>query len=184
MHRQKNFFCALFLCLLYIGFSQSADTTEENSELPRGYEGITLGMNFDAAKTALMENSIFGFRGDRDVSLLPTQNRILIETVGYSFVGRSWFQFFEDSLYVITINFNEKRMDFFSIFTTLNQKYGEPTSITNEKILWENESTMLILERPLTLKYVDVPTFNQLQSESTVRKSANDLLRKDFLETL
>ncbi|MGL4982952.1 MAG: hypothetical protein ACRC4W_08915 [Treponemataceae bacterium] len=160
--------------------------TEETSflELPNGYEGITLGSSFESTKEALIANSIFGFRGDRDVSLLPTQNRILIETVGNSYIGRSWFQFFENALYVIIINFNTKKMDFHSIFTALNNKYGEPVSVTPQKILWENEKVMMVLERPLTLKYIDVAAFNRLQEDSSTKKSATEIIRQEFLDSL
>ena len=48
--------------------------------LPRGYGGIELGMTLDEVKEKLKKNSEFGYHGDRDVSLLPGENRVLIET--------------------------------------------------------------------------------------------------------
>ena len=45
------------------------------SSLPNGYAGIKLGMSMDAVKEALQKDGQFGYRGERDVSLLPGENR-------------------------------------------------------------------------------------------------------------
>ncbi|MDR1748368.1 MAG: hypothetical protein LBR47_04845, partial [Spirochaetaceae bacterium] len=71
-----------------------AQEAEEERTLPESWQGISLGMSVDEVKQALLSNSLFGYRGERDVSLLPGEERILIETAGFSFVSRSWFQFY------------------------------------------------------------------------------------------
>lgn len=48
------------------------------SQLPDGYARIRLGMSVDEVKDLLQKNPAFGYHGDRDVSLLPGENRILI----------------------------------------------------------------------------------------------------------
>ncbi len=40
------------------------------------------------------------------------------------------------------------------------------------------------LERPLTLKYTDKVTFEKLQNESVVKKSAEEISRQKFLDEL
>ena len=44
-------------------------------------------MSLDATKSALKSNSDFGYNGDRDVSLLPGENRVLIETDARDTIG-------------------------------------------------------------------------------------------------
>ena len=51
----------------------------QSKNVPDGYGGITLGMTVEQTKDALKKNSDFGYHGDRDVSLLPGENRVLIE---------------------------------------------------------------------------------------------------------
>ena len=92
-------------------------------DLPDGYKNIKLGMSLDDTKAALIKDPGFGYHGDRDVSLLPGVNKVLIETdattgIGSPFLERCWFQFSEDQLYIITINVNPAKMDYYSIFTT------------------------------------------------------------------
>ena len=64
-------------------------------ELPRGYGSISLGMNRAEVEEALKKMPSFGYRGDRDVSLLPATRQMIIETPGgsTSLFGRSWVQF-------------------------------------------------------------------------------------------
>ena len=97
-------------------------------------------MQIDDVKQKLKEDSLYGYRGERDVSLLPTENRVLIESAGDSFLSRSWFQFYDEKLYTMTFKLDEDRVDFYSLFSSLQEKYGEPTSLNPEKIVWKDET--------------------------------------------
>lgn len=170
--------------------SQNTRNVQENGKsFARGFGGVELGMTVDEAKKALRANSDFGYHGERDVSLLPGENRILIETDavsghGFSFLERCWFQFYQDRLYIITINVNREKMDHFSIFDSLCKKYGNPDSVSPEKSVWENEDYSMSLERPLTLKYIDKNTFESLQNKSLVSPSGTEMTREMFLDEL
>lgn len=161
---------------------------DQNSSLADGYGGVTLGMSVDSAKDALKKNSDFGYNGDRDVSLLPGENRTLIETDAsmfkWSFLEQCWFQFYNDSLYIISINLNKTKVDYYSVFSSLVKKYGEPSEFSPERAIWKNEKIQMSLERPLMLKYIDLKTFNSLVDESLVEKTAQEKLRDEFLDSL
>jgi hypothetical protein len=120
------------------------------------------------------------------VSLLPVPNRTLIETSGavYSFFDRCFFQFYEEKLYIITINLDREKTDHYAIFSSLCAKYGDPASLSPEKSVWQNDAVIMTLERPLTLKYVDVAVFRSLLDESAVGASADEFTRTQFLEGL
>ena len=140
-------------------------------------------------KDELIKNQDFGYKGERDVSLLPDQQKVLIETdatkaFGSKFLTRCYFQFYDDSLYIITINMNKEKIDHYSIFKTLKEKYGEPVSVTPEKTTWKNDSVTMTLEKPLTLKYIDNEVYNQLQQYSAVQKSAEEITQQMFLDSL
>ena len=135
LNSPKKLFCALFLLFSIFGFSQdsTADKNSANQPLPNGYSTVKLGMTLEEVKSALLRDSDFGYRGDRDVSLLPGENRHLIETKGGSFLGNCWFQFYDESLYIISVNVNREFMDYYSIFSTLCKKYGNPKYLDPEK---------------------------------------------------
>lgn len=188
---KKVFFCIVFT-LIGFAFSEDAastkDIAEKNentastfAELPAGYREINLGMSIDAAKEALLKDTVFGYRGERDVSLLFGKNRSLIETKGSNNIKRAWFQFYEDNLYIIIIQMDTDRIDYYSMYSALTSKYGEPLSIDPKRAVWKNETVSMILERPLAVKYIDIKVFNELLEKSQTDKAYSDILREEFI---
>lgn len=188
------FAAALLVSLPFVCFSQNrstatSDATNENNTarvvpLPDGYLNIHLGMTSEATKSALLMYPVFGYRGDRDVSILPGFDRLLIETVGDGYLDRCWFQFYENRLYTITININTAQMDYYTVFRTLCQKYGSPRSFSPEKAVWEDENVIMSLEKPLCIKYSDVKVLNEIEDRSFIEESTAEKLRQDFLDSL
>lgn len=174
---------------LLISLAVSAVVAFAGENLPRGFKNIKFGMSVDQVKSELKKDNNFGYRGDRDVSLLPGENRILIETdtaktAPYSILERCWFQFYDGKLYTITVNMRPRKMDHYSIYTTLTKKYGDPDSLNPEKSEWKDDSVIMSLERPLTLKYTDRAVFEDLQSKALVNKTAEEQSKQDFLDSL
>ena len=150
--------------------------------LPAEYRSIRLGMGIDAVKEALKQDAVFGYRGERDVSLLPTENRSLIESAGSYFISRSWFQFYKDNLYTMIFKLNTDTLDYYSVYSKFCEKYGEPASINPQRAVWENEHTRVVIERPLIVKYIDLMVFNELISQSTTEKAASETNRQNFID--
>ena len=160
-----------------------------SEDLPHGYKNITLGMSLEETKENLIKDSDFGYHGDRDVSLIPHSSKTLIETdaergLGSTFLTRCWFQFSFDQLYIITININPEKMDYYSIFTKLTKKYGEPDSFNPQAATWKNDQVTMSLEKPLTLKYIDNQIFDQTQNYSNIQASPTEITREMFLDEL
>lgn len=185
MSMKKIFLVISILCLTLSAFSQGNESSSQ--PLPQGYKGIVLGMDLDTTKDALIQNPEFGYNGDRDVSLIPGDNKVLIETdatkaLGSIFLTQCWFQFYEGKLYIITINMNTEKMDYYTMFTTLCNKYGQPKTLDPSKASWENDDVIMILEKPLSLKYIDKQTYTNLLNYANVQASAEELTRQMFLE--
>ncbi|MBR1403399.1 MAG: hypothetical protein IJ558_04420 [Treponema sp.] len=168
---------AAVFCTAFLAFS-----------LPNGYSGAHLGMDIDSLKDALKKDHQFGYRGDRDVSLSPSDGQTLIETdasqYGYSFLERCWFQFSDDKLSVITLNLDRSKIDHYSVFSKLCEKYGNPNELSPKKSVWRDENVILSLEKPLTLKYVDAKTFDSKKNSSNVQKTTAENARDEFLDSL
>ncbi|AEE16883.1 hypothetical protein [Treponema brennaborense] len=174
-----RFAAALCLCTCFAAVRAFAF-----EPLPAGYGSVRLGMTVEETKAALLKEPAFGYRGERDVSLLPGENRTLIETSGTLFLAECWFQFDEGTLSVITINLNKEQIDYYSVFSTLCEKYGEPGTLSPQKSEWTADGVVMTLERPLTLKYTDSAVFEKLQESATVRQSAVEYTRDLFLKSL
>jgi len=158
-------------------------------DLPHGYKNITLGLSLEETKDNLVKNSEFGYHGDKDVSLVPGTNKVLIETDAeaghrYGFLTRCWFQFFDDQLFIITININPEKMDYYSVFTKLSEKYGNPTELNPKSATWKNDEVTMTLEKPLSLKYIDNEIFDKTQNYSNIQNSPTEITREMFLDEL
>lgn len=149
--------------------------------VPSSYRNISLGSSMDGVKQALLEDPLFGYRGERDVSMLSGENRTLIETSGTAFITRAWFQFSDDKLYIMTFNLDAEKVDYFSIYSHLVEKYGEPVSMDPRKSIWTDGKATMSLERPLTLKYVDDEIFSKLLEKDTTGKASSDITRESFI---
>lgn len=163
------------------GQTKKNGQTDKNA-LPAEYRSIKLGMNIDAVKEALKADAVFGYRGERDVSLLPTENRSLIESAGSYFISRSWFQFYKDNLYTMIFKLNTDTVDYYSVYSKFCEKYGEPASINPQRAIWEDGHTRVVIERPLIVKYIDLTVFNELISQSTTEKAAAETNRQNFID--
>ncbi len=152
--------------------------------LPTGFSDIALGMSRDEVIAKLMANPLFAWRGPEDVSLLSSPNQSLIEVAGLSFVRRAFFQFLDGKLWVIILNLAPDRIDHYSVFADLSAKYGDPVRLDPQAATWESASVRMALERPLTLRYLDLGVLGKLRDAGAARASVEELERRDFLGEL
>jgi hypothetical protein len=166
-----------------------ADITDTDV-LPRSFRRISLGLDLDRLKDVLRNDNIFNFREDRDVSFMPSaQDQTLVETQGYSFIRRAFFQLRYNEVFVMAFTLNVGLVDYYSVFSSFVNRYGEPTSLTPQEAVWESEWTKVSIERPLTVKYIDKHNFEMLRlspAEILVGPSADGarelLNRNEFLD--
>ncbi|MDR0448780.1 MAG: hypothetical protein LBH07_08945 [Treponema sp.] len=149
--------------------------------LSRSFRKLQLGMSLDELKEELAADGLFEFRGDRDVSFLPAREENLVETTGLSFIRRAFFQLREKKVFIMAFTMDQQRIDHYSVFVSLVQKYGEPVSLNPLETVWENEETRISLERPLTVKYIDMAVFKAIMDESRAEADKGVLLREGFL---
>ena len=188
------FLCSLFLCQ-FSGELYAQETSEytipepekrslapENPEdPPRKFRELFLGQSLDDLKSALTRDSLFSFRGDRDVSFLPVREQTLVETTGLSYIRRAYFQLNEGTVFIMSFSLDTRLVDHYSVFTSFVKKYGEPVSLSPGEAVWETDETRVSIERPLTVKYIDKKVFSHLIEESKTRERLELLNREEFL---
>jgi hypothetical protein len=159
------------------------DRAEPRTEvLPREFRRMSLGMGLEDLKTALQRDGLFHFRGDRDVSFLPSGEQNLVETTGFSFIRRAFFQLREGQVFIMAFVLDPSLIDHYSVFTAFVKKYGEPVRLDPKQAVWETEDTRVSIERPLTVKYIDMKVFKELIDQSEVEASGEVFLRQEFLD--
>jgi hypothetical protein len=170
---------ALFLIVLCLATNLSAQT---KVPLSTGFDSFKLGMPLEELKKALKSSTYFVYEGDPDVTLLSRPNTSLIDVTGITYFSHGVFQFLDGTLYSITLELNPVQLDYFSMYTTLTKKYGDPVALDPSTARWESSQVRLTLERPLSVKYLDMPRFLALQKSGTTQKALQSLTRERFLE--
>ncbi|MDC7221895.1 MAG: hypothetical protein PQJ59_18335 [Spirochaetales bacterium] len=160
-----------------------SEETEKLYEPVRGrYRELYLGMGLEETKDALLADNYFAYRGDVEVTMFNNPNENIIDSRGTGFIERAWFQFREEKLFIIELEMSRERIDYFTIYSRLHDKYGEPDDMTPQYAAWYSEDTILSLEYPLTVKYLDRVSFEASLEESRVRDSYRETSRKEFAE--
>lgn len=177
----------VFIIFLFLssvrGFAQQTpeQSTEERQELPKQFRNYSLGMKLDDLKAALLDDNLFNFRGDRDVSFLPVREQSLVETTGSLFVRRAFFQLRDGQVFIMSFALNTQIIDHFSVFTQFVEKYGQPSSLDPRSAIWETDEVRIAIERPLTVRYIDKTVFDDIVNESGLIESGQVRLRQDFI---
>ncbi|MCL2602158.1 MAG: hypothetical protein FWD91_05025 [Treponema sp.] len=153
----------------------------EYQPVPRQFRTLALGMPLDELRSVLTQDRLFAFRGERDVSFLPVRQETLVETAGNSFIRRAHFQLTEGEVFIMSFTLDTRRVDHYSVFMTFVNRYGQPVTLNPAEAVWEDDSTRVSIERPLTVKYIDLAVFRRLQEESQTLKAGETLLQERFL---
>ena len=185
-HRRcfPNRLLLLVLALFFLaarGGAQESVPEGAAVEPPRGFRSVQLGMELEQVKQLLIEDPLFDYRGDPDISFLPLPPQTLIETSGSSFIRRAYFQFEEDLLYIIILSMDPDRLDYYTLYSTLSGKYGQPTSLDPTEAVWQFEGLRLSIERPLNVKYIDSKVFEALKEEGQVQEDLWEISKDNFL---
>lgn len=161
--------------------SPSATPGAEKREVPSSFLGYSLGMGIDELKAALAKDGLLDYAGDPDVSLLPSRKESLVDVQGSSYIKRASFQFVDDKLYVMVFSLDQTKVDYYSVYSSMQGKYGQPSSVSPEEISWANDATRVAIERPLSVKYLDLKAYKALIESGSAEKSLREMRRDDFL---
>jgi len=178
---------SIFLIFFFLFTPESTSVQAQSvpapkAALPQSFRGISLGMDLDLVKKTLLADPLFGYRGDPDVSMLPQSHQYLIECAGHSYVQRAYFQFSDKRLLTMIFVLDPEKLDYFSLYSALSVKYGQPTSLSPQETVWQSDTVRLSLERPITVKYIDQATFTSLVGKASAPSDLENLSREKFIE--
>ncbi|HSV94328.1 MAG TPA: hypothetical protein VLH81_14700, partial [Desulfobacterales bacterium] len=173
---------ALALAGASIAAAQAAPAPVAPAAPPSSFRGVALGMSVNQVKEILRQDALYRYRGDPDVSFLPSSGESLIECEGSSYLGRAYFQFAGGALYVFILVLDPKKLDHYSMFTAFSAKYGPPTSFNPQEAVWQSDAVRFSLERPLTVKYIDRRVFDAQVARGAAQQDLEMLSRERFIE--
>ncbi len=148
--------------------------------LPTGFGNINLGEDIASVKELLITAPYFLYRGEPEIGVFPNRPQQFIAIEGRQFVERAFLQFSEERLYIITLIVSRSELDYFSIYQRL-KRYGDPTELNPNRVIWQNDETMIVLEYPATVKYIDRAVFDSLTQADIAAEQNTQDARAQFL---
>jgi hypothetical protein len=137
-------------------------------------------MAYDDVRSALEKDTMFTWR-PADVSYQNQPQENAIESTGRDFIERGVFQFDNGHLSIMTFTFSLQLLDYYSVFTTFVNKYGEPALLSPLLARWENSDVYITIEKPLTVKYTSRQPFDASVQAARNAEGSIAKQRADFL---
>ncbi len=130
------------------------------------FMGLKLGMTESEVTDILTRGSMLQIDESRYFGKINEAVPFIIKADYYPFIDGVYIQFYNNSAYGITIQFNQGYFDFFSIFDKLRDKYGPPSIKTSKLVLWDESASAAVSNAPL------LSPSNSIQSNSVMTDSA------------
>ena len=145
----------------------SAEQGSAHSEIVAGavgYMGIHIGMSRDQVLAAAESNELMSVPKNRDVDFFPVEEREILTLSVKPEIPFIYLQFFDDVLYAITVIFDERYMDFYTLSQAVTQRYGEYTTLTPQWRQWRLDRVTVKVEKPAVVKYIALHDFLEAAS--------------------
>ena len=124
-----------------------------------GFMGINIGMAREEVLSFADERDILKVPKNRDVEFFPVEERKILSLSIQPEVPHIYLQFFNDRLYAITVIFDEKYVDYYTLSGTLEDKYGPYSALTPRWRKWKVEEVEIKVEKPAVVKYIALEEF-------------------------
>ena len=154
-----------------------------------GFKDIQLGSTRDDVINAILSDNTMilpkkYMTGSVDIAAEESATFLALEE--NKFYKSGYFIFKNDSLYSITIHFQQNQVDFLELLSALNSKYSKGAFLDANTVAWQNGNMRMILERPSIVKYINM---NNITTTSDTRIKEKESAptqneRKDILEGL
>ena len=159
--------------------SQAAEKQED----VRGWADFTLGMAYEKAIERLQKSDKpwLRLRTEVDSEILEERELYTVELKPTAYITEGFLQFNQNKrLYLVRVTFDAKYFSYLSLKDRLQKKYGSPTEVTFEKVLWQKNQKRLSLDRKRTVRYMDMRLF----SKKSLPSSEADKIQKQTVEEI
>jgi hypothetical protein len=179
--RKIRFLPALFPLLLTFG------TLALPHSLPAqevGYMGISIGMTREEVLKAAEGNELIHVPKNRDVDFFPIEEREILTLSVQPEIPHIYLQFFDNILYAMTVVFDERYVDYFTLCRRLEEKYGSYDRLTPQWRVWRLENVTVKVEKPAVVKYIALEEFLKATDFRRSRPLYNPERRETLLDGL
>jgi len=149
-----------------------------------GFMGIRIGMSRGEVLSYADSSGLIEVPKNKDVEFFPVEERKILTLSIKPEVPHIYLQFYGDTLYAITVIFDEKYVDYFALARSLASKYGRFAGLTPTSRRWEREGVEIKLEKPAVVKYIALKEFLEVTGFTGQKALPGQERKKLLLEGL
>lgn len=157
----------------------SSDTQLAERPLPKGINGIELGMKSSEVIERLVGNELFSYV-PKYFRMSSKYEKSILSVEGRGFIDMAYFYFSEDDILVsFSLFLKDEYISYGTVFSDFQNKYGRSV-LTPEEAKWADGNVSISVEQPLSIKFVleeYIPS-----NEGEVQKEELVLDREKFLD--
>jgi len=149
-----------------------------------GFMGINIGLTREKVMEIADYNPIIHVPKNRDVELFPVEERKILTLSINPEIPNMYLQFYNNKLYSITMIFDEKYIDYYTLCSVLMDKYGEYTELNPDWREWNVNDIKIVVEKPSVVKYIALKEFLDVSGFKKESKYDKNKRIKTILESL
>jgi len=174
---RKSFFPCIFLTAFFLHAAQASAIN--------GWGDLKLGLSIDRIVSTIRASYPWiEIKSVIDSDIIQENEKFFLETYPNNYFSLCQMQFHMEKMYLLRIQFSKRLFSYNTLYSQMKTRYGTPNTITFKQIEWTQGSRKVILERDVTVKYLDIammPGTNQA-AHTVDRKEQTSV--KSILESL
>ncbi|MFN3412266.1 MAG: hypothetical protein ACK4YF_08920 [Exilispira sp.] len=178
----KNKITFIIILIFFYCSNLIAQQQNQNNTLSRSFQGINLGIDKEEFERLAKEKNMT-IQGELEIYFnQPDKNVVAVLFPPY--FRKILFFFFQNKLSMIIFIFEPKYISLYEEYQRLYKKYGNPV-VNQKQFIWEDDQTILILEKdPFLVKLIDKLFFKIIEEENQKMENLIQQSLDSSLDTL
>ncbi|KPJ88521.1 MAG: hypothetical protein AMS17_05135 [Spirochaetes bacterium DG_61] len=146
-----------------------------------GFMGINIGMSRDEVLGYADANELLHVPKNRDVEFFPVEERKILALSIEPEVPHLYLQFHAETLYALTVIFDEHFIDYLTLAERIEEKYGPVQELTPRWRKWTVGEVEIKVEKPAVVKYIALKEFLEVTGFEREKEVSGSERRKVLL---
>ena len=119
-----------------------------------GFMNMNIGMPRSEVIRTAETSELIEVPKNRDVEFFPVEDRKILTFSIKPEVPYIYLQFYDEILLALTVVFDERHIDYYTLVREMEEKYGKHGRMTPSWREWEIGSALIQVEKPAVVKYM------------------------------
>ncbi len=181
---KKIKFIFIFILFTAVCFGQEVSNNFKKPNIKRNFYSVNLLDAYDNVIAKLKKDPLILLDPKSDFGDFDEETPDLLKAKINPYAPHIYYHFLDKKLYIISVFWDKKRFSYLEIYKKLKNKYQAPKIFNAHNTVWEDETTIIILDNLPSIKYIDKKTFEQVKSKDNLKVLQKDLIKEKLLEDL